>query len=320
MIIVTGGAGFIGSNVVAKLNEMAVSDILIVDNLGNGEKWKNLRGKYFKDFINKTEFLKILPSLSDIDAIIHMGACSSTIEKDADYLMENNFKFSKFILDFCVKKNIKLIYASSAATYGDGSFGYSDSNETTFKLKPLNMYGFSKQLLDLYFLKYHFNAKNIVGLKFFNVFGPNEYHKKNMKSMVAKAFEQIKEKGYVNLFKSYKTNYENGKQKRDFIYVKDVSDIIWWFLNNSLTGIYNVGSGVASTWLELIIPVFNAMNKTPDIRFVEMPLEIKDKYQYYTKAEIQKLRDAGYSKKITPLKDAVTDYVKNYLMKDDQYL
>ncbi len=320
MIIVTGGAGFIGSNIVARLNSEDIEDIIIVDNLGETEKWKNLRGKFFSDYIHKSQFLNEIEKYRCVDAIIHMGACSSTTEKNADYLMQNNYKFSKALLEFSIKNNIKFIYASSAATYGDGSQGYSDSYEIFKKLKPLNMYGFSKHIFDLYVLKNYPSLKNIVGLKFFNVFGPNEYHKGDMKSVVAKAFKQIKETGFVKLFKSYRPDYEDGKQKRDFVYVKDVSNIVLWFLKNDVFGIFNVGSGVASTWIDLIEPVFKAMNKEPNIKFIDMPESIREKYQYFTKADISKLRNAGYKMPMTPLKDAVSDYVKNYLMKDDPYL
>ena len=319
MIILTGGAGFIGSVVLAKLNKEGIDDIIIVDNLGKTDKWKNLRGKHFSDFIHKTEFLPKLVNLKSIDAIIHLGACSSTTETDADYLMKNNFNFTKELMDFAVQKEIKFIYASSAATYGDGSLGYSDDDKTTRILKPLNMYGFSKQLTDEYYLK-KYKDKKIVGLKFFNVFGPNEYHKKDMRSMVIKSYEQIIKDGYVKLFKSENPKYKDGEQKRDFIYVKDVVDVVFWFLKNEKQGIYNLGSGVANTWNSLVNAVFKALNKSPKIKYIDMPEELKNKYQYYTKAEMSKLRNAGYSQPFTTLEDAIKDYVQNYLIQQERYL
>lgn len=319
MIIVTGGAGFIGSNIVAKLNEKGIRDIIVVDNLRSSEKWKNLRGKHFDDFIHKTLFLDKLQYLKNVKTIIHMGACSSTTEKDADYLIENNYLFSKSLLHWSLKNDVRFIYASSAATYGSGEFGYLDSDENSMRLKPLNMYGFSKQLFDEYVIHHKLQNK-VVGLKFFNVFGPNEYHKEDMRSMVKKAYEQILDVGYVKLFKSYKKDVADGMQMRDFIYVKDVVDVILWFMDNDKSGIYNLGSGKASTWIELINAVFKALKKETDIKFVDMPENLKGKYQYYTEADMQKLRKIGYKKEFTPLDKAVYDYVNGYLEKADIYL
>ena len=316
MIIVTGGAGFIGSNIVAKLNEKGINDIIIVDNLGTSEKWQNLRGKHFSDFIHKTIFLDKIENLDGVEAIIHMGACSSTTEKDADYLMENNYRFSKALLHWSLKNNVRFIYASSAATYGSGEFGYSDSDENSMRLKPLNMYGLSKQLFDEYLIMNKLQNK-VVGLKFFNVFGHNEYHKGDMRSMVKKAYEQISDVGYVKLFKSYKDGIKDGMQKRDFVYVKDVVDVVLWLLGNDKTGIYNLGSGVASTWIDLMNAVFKAMNLESKIKFVDMPNHLQGKYQYYTKAEMEKLQSIGYEKAFTSLDDAVDDYVNGYLKKMD---
>jgi len=319
MIVLTGGAGFIGSNILAKLNKEGISDVIIVDNLGNNEKWKNLVGKHFEDFIHKTDFLSELEKMNSVETVIHMGACSSTTESDANFLMENNYKYSKILLNWCMKNKIRFIYASSAATYGNGSHGYEDDDKVSIRLKPLNMYGFSKQLFDEYIITH--NCQNqVVGLKFFNVFGPNEYHKKDMQSMVIKAVRQIQNTGKVKLFKSKKKEYKHGEQKRDFIYVKDVVDVVWWFFTNEKYGIYNVGSGKAKTWLDLANAVFKAMGISPKIEFIDLPKELWDKYQYFTQANISKLRKAGYDKNFTSLEDAIYDYVTNYLLKENPYL
>lgn len=318
MIVVTGGAGFIGSAIVWKLNKLGNDDIVIVDHLGENDKWKNLVGLNYADFYHKDEFLDII--LEDIlpfqtDVILHMGACSSTTEKDADYLLYNNFKYTKTLAEYCLEKDIRFIYASSAATYGDGSNGYADDEEKLDSLKPLNMYGYSKHMFDLWAKKAEVLDK-IVGLKYFNVFGPNEYHKGDMRSVVHKAFGQIKETGKVKLFKSYNEKYEDGKQMRDFIYVKDAVDMTLHFLNNNKNGLFNIGTGKARTWVDLVTSIFNAMELEPNIEFIEMPAELRGKYQYFTEAVITKILFSGYSKKISTLENAVKDYVKNYLMND----
>ncbi len=322
MYIVTGGAGFIGSAFVWKLNQLGIDDILVVDNLGSTQKWKNLVNLRYYDYIHKDEFLEELYSnrFSRIEAIVHMGACSSTTELDADYLMENNFHYTKELSKFCLANNIRFIYASSAATYGDGSLGFSDEHSIIPRLKPLNMYGYSKQLFDLWALKKGILDK-IVGIKFFNVYGPNEYHKGDMKSVVCKAFYQIRETGKLKLFKSYKPEYKHGEQKRDFVYIKDCVDVMAWFLEKKdVNGIFNLGTGEARTWNDLAKAVFSAMGVDTNIDYIDMPLAIRDKYQYFTQAEMKKLKDAGYNKDFTSLEDAVKDYIQNYLAKDNQYL
>ncbi len=318
MIILTGGAGFIGSCFLAKLNENGKKDILLVDSLGSGDKWKNLSNKHFSEFIHKNKFRELLKegyfnSVNiRIEAIIHLGACSATTEKNADYLMDNNFLYSKELATFALKNEIKFIYASSAATYGDGNNGYSD--ETIDNITPLNCYGLSKHLFDMWIVNHKFDTR-VTGIKFFNVFGPNEQHKGGMRSMFCKAFEQIQETGKVNLFKSYDPNYGNGGQKRDFIYVKDCTEILWKALNgNDFYGIYNLGTGEARTWNDLANAVFAAMNRIPNIQYIDMPDELKKQYQYFTQADTNKLLNKlGRDWKFTSMEDAAADYIQNYL-------
>ncbi|MDD2941981.1 MAG: ADP-glyceromanno-heptose 6-epimerase [bacterium] len=321
MIIVTGGAGFIGSMLLGELNEQGYSDILVVDHLGENEKWKNLRGRHFYDYLNKDEFLSLIYHEPDsykgrIEAVFHLGACTSTTEKNADYLMGNNYSYSIGLAEWTMDQGIPFIYASSAATYGDGAHGFSDSNDSFNKLLPLNMYGFSKHLFDLWvrgklLLPDH---SPIAGFKFFNVFGPNEYHKEDMASVVYKAWNQINDSGSLSLFKSARQDYGDGEQKRDFVYVKDVCRVLIWAWKNKIkSDIYNLGSGKARSWNELAASVFSAMGKEQKIKYIDMPENLKGKYQYFTEADISKLRKAGYTEEFTSLEDAVTDYVKNYL-------
>ena len=316
MIIVTGGAGFIGSAFVWKLNKEGLDDIVIVDHLGKSDKWKNLVGRFYYDYIDKDAFFDMIREEKvpfDVEAIVHMGACSSTTERDADYLMRNNYLYTRALALWAVKKNIRFIYASSAATYGDISKGFSDDDQTTRGLRPINMYGYSKHLFDLYVLKQELQ-KRVAGIKFFNVFGPNEYHKDDMRSMVHKAFGQIRDRGRVQLFKSHRPEYADGGQMRDFIYVKDCVEVLYWLLTNrQVTGIFNLGTGKARTWNDLMKAVFSAMNITPQIDYVDMPESIRGQYQYFTEAEMDKLRHAGYKAPFTSLEDAVRDYVQNYL-------
>jgi ADP-L-glycero-D-manno-heptose 6-epimerase len=323
MIVVTGGAGFIGSVLINFLNGHGLTDILIVDSLGSSNKWQNLNGKLFDNFIHKKDFFKLLEAGTlpkNTTHIIHLGACSSTMEPDLDYLMDNNYKFSRLLAELAKNQSIPFIYASSAATYGDGTNGFDDNEEKISVLKPLNGYGFSKHIFDLWILKQKFTSQ-VVGLKFFNVFGPNEYHKGPMRSLIEKAYFQILETNQIKLFKSEHPDYKDGEQKRDFVYVKDICEIIYWFVKNQKqSGIYNLGSGTASSWLELSSAIFSAMNKKENIEFIDLPENLKGKYQYYTKAPIEKLRNIGCNIKFTPLKDSVNDYVVNYLSKEDQFL
>lgn len=317
MIVITGGAGFIGSSLIWGLNKKGEEDILVVDAIREDERWKNLYGLKFKDYLEKDEFLYLLLSgkLRVPDTIFHMGASSDTTERDVRFMMMNNFEYSKKLAEYAWEKGVRFIYASSGATYGDGSKGFSDDEEKLEELRPLNIYGYSKHLFDVWAKKRgYLNA--FVGLKYFNVYGPNEYHKKDMRSFVCKAYEQIKESGKVRLFKSYKPEYPDGEQKRDFIYIKDAVDItLFFYERRELCGIYNVGTGVPRTWKDLVHAVFNALGLYPVIEYIDMPEEIREQYQYYTCADIGKLRRAGYEGEFTSLEDGVRDYVLNYLEK-----
>ncbi len=319
MIIVTGGAGFIGSALIAALNKRQITDILVVDELGTDRKWKNLRNLSFADYVEKDDFLEMVIEDkldNSIDAVFHLGACSDTTETNASYLIKNNYEYSKLLAQWATADNIRFIYASSAATYGDGTAGFSDDQEKMENLRPLNMYGYSKHLFDLWARRAGL-LKNIAGLKYFNVFGPNEYHKADMRSFCIKAFEQITSTGKVRLFKSYKPEYADGEQKRDFIYVKDAVDMTLFFYDNpQISGLFNIGTGKARTWNDLVKAVFAAMGKKPNIEYIEMPESIRNQYQYYTCADITNLRKAGYKKETIPLEDAIKDYVQNYLVKD----
>jgi ADP-L-glycero-D-manno-heptose 6-epimerase len=316
MIVITGAAGFIGSALVWRLNKLGKNNIIIVDELGKDEKWKNLVALDFEDFINKDIFIEKIDSGLNfkIDAIIHMGANSSTTEKDADHLLSNNFEYTKKLALYSINKNIRFIYASSAATYGDGNFGFDDNNELCKKFHPLNMYGYSKNLFDIWALKKNMLDK-ITGIKYFNVFGPNEYHKGDMRSVVNKAFKQIQETGKVKLFKSRNKDYKDGEQKRDFVYIKDAVDMTLFFLDHKdKNGLFNVGSGKARTWNDLVTALFKALVKPVNIEYIDLPDHLADKYQYFTEANLDKIKKAGYTQKLSSLEEGVTDYVKNYLI------
>ncbi len=317
MIIVTGGAGFIGSVLIWQLNNMGYDDILIVDSLKESEKWKNLVGLNYADYIEKEPFLEQLEEGYfdglNVEAVFHLGACSSTTEKNASYLAENNYTYSKIVAKFATDQNARFIYASSAATYGNGDEGYSEVTDIQ-KLRPLNMYGYSKQMFDLWMLRQGLLSRS-VGLKYFNVYGPNEYHKGDMKSLICKAVPQIQQTGKLQLFKSYLPEYGDGEQKRDFIYVKDAVKMTAFFLENrEANGLFNIGTGSAHSWNELAEAVFEGMDLTPEIEYIEMPEHLKPKYQYFTQADILKIRSAGYNAPITPFKETVKEYVKEYLL------
>jgi ADP-L-glycero-D-manno-heptose 6-epimerase len=316
MIIVTGGAGFIGSALIAALNKRGIDDILVVDRLGSDSRWKNLVNLRFADYMDKEEFLEMVAGdvvSFSADAVFHLGACSSTTETDVSFLMENNFEYTKQLAQWTTEEGIRFIYASSAATYGDGENGFVDDESKLETLKPLNPYGYSKQLFDLW-AKRNGLLEKIVGLKYFNVFGPNEYHKADMRSFVLKAFEQINSTGKVRLFKSHRPDYKDGEQKRDFLYVKDAVDMTLFFYDNpDVYGIYNLGAGTARSWNDLAKAVFAAMGKKPNIEYIDMPDSIRNQYQYFTEADINKLRDIGYDEEITSLEEAVKDYVTQYL-------
>ncbi len=318
MIIVTGGAGFIGSALIWRLNKEGIDDIIVVDNLSTSAKWKNLNPLKFADYMEKGDFLEAILKNKfgkEIECIFHLGACTSTLERNMSYLIKNNFEYSKILCEWAIKNGVRFIYASSAATYGTGEEGFSDDEKNLYKLRPLNPYAFSKHIFDLWAYRKGY-LKEIVGLKYFNVYGPNEYHKGEMRSVVLKGYEQIKKYGFIRLFKSYKPEYKHGEQKRDFIYVKDAVEVtLFFYKNGRLSGIYNVGTGKAREWNALAVSIFNALGKKPRIKYIEMPEDLRDKYQYFTQADITKLRKAGYKKDFIELEMGVDDYVKNYLEK-----
>lgn len=322
MVIVTGGAGFIGSAMVYKLNSEGITDITIVDNLNTSDKWKNLVSLKYTEYITKIDFMELLSKSNlpfGIDYVIHMGACSATTETNMDYLFQNNVEFSKKLALWSLHRRIPMIYASSAATYGEGENGFDDNHDLISSLYPVNRYGYSKQLFDLWVLKNRLENR-LTGLKFFNVFGPNEYHKDDMASVVFKAYHKIEKEGSFSLFRSHKEEYRDGEQMRDFIYIKDVIDVMWYFMNHpEKNGIYNLGTGHARTWNDLILAVFRAMNKEPDIHYIDMPENLKGAYQYFTEAKMDKLRQIGYEKNFSSLEDSIQDYVKNYLMMENPH-
>lgn len=316
MIIVTGGAGFIGSCMVRTLNDAGIEDIIIVDNIASTDKWMNMRNKKFIKYVHKDAFLTELPSYEGVEAIIHLGAQSSTTEKNFDYLWKNNFEYTKTLWNYCAEKQIGFIYASSAATYGDGAEGFDDRMDID-RLLPLNGYGYSKQLFDLW-VKHQAKIfpKQHVGLKFFNVYGPNEYFKGSMASMIYHGFKQIQDSGSIRLFKSCNNNYSDGDQLRDFVYVKDVCSVILWLLDHTdVNGLFNVGTGKAQSFSELAEATFHALDLEPSIVYIDMPEELKMKYQYFTQAEMNKLREVGYKKEFANLEVGAKDYVCNYLVK-----
>ncbi|MDQ1266515.1 MAG: ADP-L-glycero-D-manno-heptose 6-epimerase [Bacteroidota bacterium] len=320
MIVLTGGAGFIGSCFLKKLNDNGIKEILVVDHLGNSEKWKNFAGKRFYRYEHKDEFRNRLNSgiyNGAISSIIHIGACSTTTERNADYLFDNNLNYSIELAEFAAEEGIRFIYASSAATYGDGQNGYSDMQFEN--LQPLNIYGMTKHLFDLWVIDNKLDS-DFTGLKFFNVFGPNEYHKGDMSSMVYKSFNQIKNTGNVKLFKSGNPNYKDGEQMRDFVYIKDVVNIMWdIFQNEKFAGIYNIGTGLARTWNDLAASVFKAMDMELNIEYINMPDSLENQYQYFTQAEMKKIGMTDLPFKFRPLEESIDDYVRNYLIKDWQY-
>lgn len=319
-ILITGGAGFIGSALVWELNRRGCENIVVCDRLSTDEKWKNLVPLKFADYIDGNDLLQaVLNSpgkLGRFDYILHLGACSATTERDADYLMRNNYEFTKQLCQWSLANQTRFVYASSAATYGDGAHGMDDQMADLHALRPLNMYGYSKHLFDLHARREGW-LPNIVGLKYFNVYGPNEDHKADMRSLVHKACGQILATGKVQLFKSHRPDYKDGEQMRDFLYVKDAIRMTLHLAETpSAGGLFNLGSGQAHTWVELATAIFTALGKAPNIEFIDMPEHLQSKYQYYTCADITKLRGSGFEKEITPLAEAVRDYVQGYLVPD----
>jgi ADP-L-glycero-D-manno-heptose 6-epimerase len=322
MILVTGGAGFIGSVLVRMLGDEGIRDVVVVDRLGKNENWQNLKGAQFVDYIHADDLFGPLGKniLAGTQVIFHMGACSCTTETDMDYLWKNNVLYSRRLFEWAAQKKIPFIYASSAATYGNGEQGYSDEHSKIQSLLPLNRYGLSKHLFDQWALAQKKRPSFWAGLKFFNVFGPNEGHKEDMSSLVYKAYYQIKDSKKVSLFKSHRGDYEDGGQLRDFVYVKDVCRAMLLFRALSLkkntgkhSGIYNMGTGTARSFKELASFTFKAMQEKEDILYFDMPKELQGQYQYFTQAEMGKFSKLFPKFKFTPLEKAVADYVQNHL-------
>lgn len=321
-ILVTGGAGFIGSALVWALNQRGHTNIVITDFLGSDEKWKNLVPLKYADYIEADVFRRRIAenptAYGRFDAVFHLGACSATTEKNAAYLIDNNYAVTKELAVWSMAQDARFVYASSAATYGDGAQGMDDQGEDLHRLRPLNMYGYSKHLFDLHAQREGW-LKRIVGVKYFNVFGPNEDHKGDMRSLVNKAYQQILATGRVQLFKSHKPEYRDGEQMRDFLYVKDAVEMTLHFADSergrAATGLFNLGSGEANTWLTLTRAIFAALSRPEQIDFIDMPEVLRGKYQYYTRADISKLRRTGYTRAMTPLGQAVRDYVQNYMVR-----
>lgn len=316
MIVITGSAGFIGSCVLAKFNSMGITNIVLVDDFSRRDKEPNYTLKQFYQKIHRREFPAWLRHHTDIVThVIHLGARTDTTEQDKSVFDELNLNYSKELWNICAEAGIPLIYASSAATYGLGESGYSDNESHIPALRPLNPYGESKNEFDKWALSQRRKPPSWHGLKFFNVYGPNEYHKGRMASVVLHGYRQISETGKMRLFRSHRPDFRDGEQLRDFVYVKDVMDVIWFlFEKRPASGIYNLGSGKARTFLALAEATFAAMEKKPAIEFVDTPADIRDKYQYFTEADMKKLRAAGYKKPFTSLEEGVRDYVRNYLV------
>ena len=315
--IVTGGAGFIGCNIAAALNARGYENVLIVDELNHDAKDANLSTLRYRAFLDKTVFRRDLLAgrIAPVDTVFHLGACSSTTETDADYLADNNVAYTRDLCNWCLQHGVRFIYASSAATYGDGSLGYSDDEGLMRQLAPLNLYGQSKQDFDLWALDNGL-LDRIAGLKYFNVYGPHEDHKGDMRSVVNKAYAQIRETDELALFRSHRPDYEDGRQDRDFVYVKDaVAATLFFHDHPEVSGLFNCGTGQARTWHDLALAIFATMDREPNIRFIDMPEAIRDKYQYHTEADMTRLRAAGYTAPFTSIEDGVREYVQGYLAK-----
>ncbi len=324
MIVITGGAGMIGSMIAWHINHASGrEDIVIVDDIQHEDQWQNLVKRRYADYLDKSELSCFLAGKPKIDAVIHMGAISATTERDFNKLVQNNIRYSQFLWNWCAENKVPFLYASSAATYGAGEQGYDDTCDIN-TLRPLNGYGYSKQYFDQWVLQQVALKKQTPpqwqGFKFFNVYGPNEYHKERMASVAFHSFNQFKEQGTVKLFKSHLTGYEDGMQLRDFVYVKDAAAVVVHFVKNSCdSGIYNIGTGQARAFKDLASAVMTSLGQTPDITYIDMPEDLKGRYQYFTEANMAKLVKAGYTAKFHTLEEGVRDYVQNYLMQSDPY-
>jgi ADP-L-glycero-D-manno-heptose 6-epimerase len=319
-ILVTGGAGFIGSWLIHELNNRGIDQIVVADFLGHDEKWRNLVPLAFADFVDAGDLLELLGSgrLGKFDLVLHMGACSSTTERDAAYLIRNNYDFTRRLAEWSIGNGTRFVYASSAATYGDGTAGMDDSSDLSYlrRLRPLNIYGYSKQMFDLYAARNGL-LDRCVGIKYFNVFGPNEKHKGDMRSLVSKAYTQVVNTGVIRLFRSYRQDYPDGEQKRDFIYIRDAAAMtLHLAATEQAAGLFNVGAGRAETWLSVASAVFAATKREAAIEFIDMPEAMRTQYQYVTLANIARLRASGYDDSVTPLASAVHEYVTGYLATD----
>lgn len=321
MIVVTGAAGFIASCLVSRLNQANFNDIVAVDNFSVSRKENNLKGKKIKEFVDRDNFFEWLDEhYEDVEFIFHLGARTDTTEFNKDVFDLLNLNYSQKVWNACCEYQIPLVYASSAATYGSGTLGYDDNEATIPLLKPLNPYGDSKNDFDIWALEQTAKPFFWAGLKFFNVYGPNEYHKGKMASVIFHAYNQIKEKGSLTLFRSHNPDYADGEQMRDFVYVKDVVEVCMFLMHHRRnSGIYNLGSGEARTFMALALNTFEAMGVTPDIDFMDTPENIRDNYQYFTEANMSKLRSIGYDKPFYTLEEGVKDYVQNYLIKGNYY-
>ncbi len=321
MIIITGGAGMIGSMIAWQLNQAGRDDLLIVDDIQHEEQWQNLVKRRYANYLDKSELACFLAGKPKVDAVIHMGAISATVERDFNKLVQNNIRYSQLLWDWCSAQQVPFLYASSAATYGAGELGYDDSSIA--QLRPLNGYGYSKHFFDQWA---HQQAQQghqppqWQGFKFFNVYGPNEYHKQRMASVALHSFHQARELGYIKLFKSHHPDYQDGQQLRDFIYVKDAAALVLQALHHGApSGIYNLGTGQARSFYDLACAVMHSMGLTPKIEFIDMPEDLRGRYQYFTEANMQKLALLGYSQPLQSLEQGVSDYVQNYLMQMDPY-
>lgn len=321
VILLTGAAGFIGSYLLGYLNKKGFSNIIIADDFSEEDKWFNFDSKQFIAKVEREQLFEWLKKKQpQIDFVFHLGARTDTTEFDYSVHEKLNVQYSKSIWNYCADKNIPLVYASSAATYGNGDLGYNDDHEIVEKLQPLNPYGISKNEFDKWALKQAAQPPFWAGLKFFNVYGPNEYHKGRMASVIFHSFNQVKSTGKVKLFRSHKPDFKDGQQLRDFIYVEDVARVCYWLMENPIaSGLYNLGTGKARTFEDLVKATFTAMSREPVIEYIDMPEDIRDKYQYFTEADMTKLRVAGYEEKFYSLEDGVADYVKKYLLKKEYY-